>query len=871
MPEYSEVFDLVFVPVVVLEKMTGKVVYLNEQAENIFSLEAGSNISELCHYQDILPASKILEILSGVIKSGTASVEWPININEYRKWYDVKIKAVEVNGESLVVATFVDITEGKELKQQLDRIMGFRKLFDRIIHKSNVVPIEKVSGVIDETLQLIGNNFSCQRCYVYEYSDDFSFASLKNEWVASGIKHVDKSFYKILVKEWQWTSKYLLNNEIVFISNIRDLPEEAGSEMNVVNDLDVKSLLLIPFLHRNKLIGVLGVTYQQAKQWDEDELSSIKLISRSLANMIVRQKQDIHIQEQDKIYKTLFQTASDAIIIAEKNVAIDCNNKALELYRCKREDIIGKSEEQFRPDVQPEGYVSDEEIDKFKKDNEFNYKKKMERLVKRADGTVFDADISISRIKVFDRIFTLGIIRDISDKKKHVEELKAQKNFLRNRLERLIAPSQDIGDFSITDLFDVNQLQNLQDALVDALGVSSVFTDINGRPVTKLAEINDICRLVNGTKRGSELCHKTATVMNEKLKVSLKSQSQLCFSCGFIDSVAPIVVEGKHIGNWLIGQVIPKSVKKADLLKFTDSIGLKNEEISNLFDTMPKFDSEYFEKILKLLTVLANELSTIGFNNLKLARAVREHLELEKQLRQAKMQAEESDRLKSAFLANLSHEIRTPMNGIVGFSDLLDYKNIEEEERREYVGLIKQSSNQLLNIINDIVDISKIEAGQVNINKTTFEVAEIFRDLHSFFRKQTDDKKIEFILDENDDSVKVAVISDDVKLRQILTNLLSNAIKFTDKGYVRFGYSFDDDVLKFYVEDTGMGISKEGHERIFDRFWQSRRNHPAKGGTGLGLAIIKAYIDLLGGKIDVSSELSKGTKFNVSIPVEVIS
>ncbi len=295
---------------------------------------------------------------------------------------------------------------------------------------------------------------------------------------------------------------------------------------------------------------------------------------------------------------------------------------------------------------------------------------------------------------------------------------------------------------------------------------------------------------------------------------------------------------------------------------------LDTSKIEKLYDEVPKIDETYFKRILNLLSVLANELSTVGYNNLKLAKTIREHLELENELRSAKEKAEESDRLKSAFLANMSHEIRTPMNGIVGFADLLDVEGLLPEERKEYVSLIKQSSQQLLNIINDIIDISKIESGQVDVNKIKFSIEHMFDDLYSFFKRQIKGKDVELVLDKNvSGEISDEIDTDDIKLRQVLTNLLSNAIKFTEKGFVRFGYAIDQDNLRFFVKDTGEGIGEKDLDNIFDRFWQSRQNRPGKGGTGLGLAISKAYVELLGGVIEVESELNKGTKFTVTIPI----
>ena len=209
------------------------------------------------------------------------------------------------------------------------------------------------------------------------------------------------------------------------------------------------------------------------------------------------------------------------------------------------------------------------------------------------------------------------------------------------------------------------------------------------------------------------------------------------------------------------------------------------------------------------------------------------------------------------------------MNGIVGFSDLLQMEEILPEERKEYVTLIKQSSNQLLNIINDIIDISKIESGQVDLNVNTFNLNSVLREHYAFFKKLAQNKNIELRINIIPDQEELLISTDEIKLRQILMNLISNAMKFTDVGFVRFGYEKQNNKLLFVVEDTGTGIDEEGVKNVFDRFWQSKRNDPNKGGTGLGLAITKAYVELLGGEISVSSVPGVGTKFEFEIPLGI--
>ena len=237
------------------------------------------------------------------------------------------------------------------------------------------------------------------------------------------------------------------------------------------------------------------------------------------------------------------------------------------------------------------------------------------------------------------------------------------------------------------------------------------------------------------------------------------------------------------------------------------------------------------------------------------------------ELEKAKVKAEESDKLKSAFLANMSHEIRTPMNGIMGFTELLKSGNLSAEEHENYIEIIEKSGTRLLSIINDIVDISKIEAGQMKVSYSTTNVDEQMQYIHTFFKPEAKEKGIQLILKKSLANVETIITTDREKLYAILINLVKNAIKYTVKGTIEFGYEIKGDYIEFFVKDTGIGISKDRQKAVFERFIQADFNDiMARQGAGLGLAIAKAYVELLDGKIWVESEIGKGSKFYFSIP-----
>jgi len=229
--------------------------------------------------------------------------------------------------------------------------------------------------------------------------------------------------------------------------------------------------------------------------------------------------------------------------------------------------------------------------------------------------------------------------------------------------------------------------------------------------------------------------------------------------------------------------------------------------------------------------------------------------------------ADESNRLKSAFLSNMSHEIRTPLNAIMGFSDLLLDNTFPEEKKDGFAKIIKTNGNQLLSIINDILDISMIEAGQITIASEMVDINVLLSEILASYKNRIDlkDVTIEYTSHQLNDPIKIK--SDTIRIKQIICNLINNAIKFAKNGEIEFGYLLKDNMVEFFVKDNGIGISKENQTLIFQRFRQVEViDKNMYGGNGLGLAISKALVEKMGGTISVLSEPEKGSKFTFTIP-----
>jgi PAS domain S-box-containing protein len=323
----------------------------------------------------------------------------------------------------------------------------------------------------------------------------------------------------------------------------------------------------------------------------------------------------------------------------------------------------------------------------------------------------------------------------------------------------------------------------------------------------------------------------------------------------------------------------------------TDMLGFSSEEMKSktILDMAPQNRKDEYLEIFSQLhnkdkifteiellkkngTFISTDLNAIilpGGLVYGSSRDITERKHAKEELIKAKDKAEEGDRLKTAFLHNISHEIRTPMNAIVGFCDLLREPNVDASSSQEYINFIIQSSNHLLAIISDIVDISNFEANLVKTTKECININSELKLLYDHFLPMASEKKIKLVCESGVPDADAIIITDSSRLTQILINLISNAIKFTDKGFVKVEYVLISNFLEFHVSDTGIGISEEYHNKIFDRFYQVEQTlSRLYEGTGLGLSITKANVDLLGGEIWLSSEPGKGTTFFFTIPYE---
>ena len=279
-----------------------------------------------------------------------------------------------------------------------------------------------------------------------------------------------------------------------------------------------------------------------------------------------------------------------------------------------------------------------------------------------------------------------------------------------------------------------------------------------------------------------------------------------------------------------------------------------------------KFGSEYHVDSIIKPVIVDNKI--ISF--IQIGQDITDIIKKNEELKSAKNKAEQSDKLKSAFLANMSHEIRTPINSILGFSHLLKYDDISDEEKKQFVERISSQVLYLLSLINDIIDISKIEAGIMDVNYEDVNLKELILDVFYSIPQTSKKETVEIKLSKDAEEQEIFTKTDPTRLKQIILNLVNNSLKFTLEGEIEFGYRIGNpNDVNFYVRDTGVGIPAEKIKNVFDRFSQITHKglKNKQQGTGLGLAISKALVELLNGQIFVKSVENEGTEFSFNIPL----
>jgi len=550
---------------------------------------------------------------------------------------------------------------------------------------------------------------------------------------------------------------------------------------------------------------------------DEDKPCQVYAVFDDMT--LLKQKQD-ELKKQQKLIYTVLEKLPIGIavntIYPKENVELISDNFA-KIYEVKKESLPSVSS--FWEEVYEDKEFREKIRSKILSDIESGDPERMQwhDIPITRNGRIVKY-VSAQTIPLKDHNVVISTVMDVTERKK-TEKTKQVLLQIANEI---------LHNFKLEDF--IKAVEQQLSEIVDTTNFYIALYDSETGMFSAPFEKDEKDRIDSWLAKGSA----SGLVIDKKQSILLQKQDVLR-----LIETAEIEQTGSICECWL----------GAPLFKGTDVSGVI---VVQSYDNPEAFDNNTKE----LFEYVSNQISM-----------ALERTRIFEDLVQAKNKAEESDRLKSAFLANMSHEIRTPMNGIMGFAQLLKNPHLSDEQQQKYIEIIDKSGVRMLSIINDIVDISRIEAGVMDVDLTESNINAQLDYIYSFFKPQTDAKQIQLILSKPLPEGQEIITTDREKLFAVLTNLVKNAIKYSKKGSIKYGCTRKGSFLEFFIKDTGIGIRKDRQQAVFERFVQADiEDTEARQGAGLGLAISKAYVEMLGGDIWVESEEGIGSTFYFTIP-----
>ena len=616
---------------------------------------------------------------------------------------------------------------------------------------------------------------------------------------------------------------------------------------------------------------------------------------------------DLMLKESEEKIQSIFRAAPVGIGLVADRILIEVNDTLCKMVGYSRQELIGKHANMLYPSKEISDWVG---INKYKQIVEKGTGS-VETLFKCKDGNIINIKLSSTALDKND--LSKGItftVLDITERIKAVETLKTSLSLLNASLEstvdgilitdgkgsiikwnRKFAEMWELPERVLVWYDDNAAINFILDKLRDPGKFLSIVSELyanpdkssfdilefnNGRVFERYSQPQKIEQAVVG-RVWSFRDVTQRNILEAATKASEQRYREL-----FLNNPVPTYIFDENTLEFI--EVNDAAVQKYGYSKreFT-SMTLKDirlpEDVPGLIELIKSLRNDTFTTTILRhrkkdgsifpVEVTSHALSSENGHKVRLVMAtdITERVKAAEQMKLGKEKAEASDKMKTSFLNNISHELRTPLNGILGFAEIMSQTDLPEEDKKESLSMLHESSDRLLSTITNYMDISLITSGNMTVNRKDFFPGHILRRNFEYYETICSTRKLELILEIPEQTDKLLINSDPELFQKILAHLLNNAIKFTEKGRINFGYAFHDKEIEFFIKDTGIGIGKESIENVFNHFVKEDNGplRPAEG-SGLGLTISKSLVELLGGNLRVDSEKGKGSSFFFTIP-----
>ena len=820
---------------------------------------------------------------------------------------DGSLKAVEVHnqiidykGAKAIMAIIRDISQRKAEQEELKMHLMFEQIVSKISSRFLNMPDDQIDKGIEETLHEVSKYIDARRGAMYLSTDKGKSLSITHEWSYDPSFSQKETVQNLPLEMFSHSAATLQKMEDIIINTPDDLPIEASGEKKWFETYGFHALFFVPIISEDALVGTLGFSGEPLKDqnWPTQYGNLLRYIATILYNAISRKEM------YRKLRRTQFtlDNYSDCVYWLSPDIRVmDVNPSASRMLGYSREEFLSMHAYDFDPQ-----FLKDKKEwfwDQLKKDGS----KTMESLHKKKNGETIPVEITANHIDFEGGEYVVAFVRDITERKNAEQAILSSQEEYKKIFENVVdifyeasldgkllnvTPSVErITKYKREDLIGqpmqifynnpgerepllklLHKQGYIKDYELDVRDIdgstvpcsltSRLICDENGQPVGVVGSLTDL----RHRKEAETRIRQLSTAL-EQIPVSViitDTDTRIIYvnnTFTRFTGIDPEMVIGITPDEITRGQFPVKNykdlwdtIKAGQIWKGELEYTMRDDRTVWLSITVsPIFDEN--EQVSNFVGILEEITGRKIY---------------EQDLKRAKEEAEKSDRLKSAFLANMSHEIRTPMNAILGFSSLLKEEDIDLEQSDYYIDIINSKGKDLMRIISDIIDISRIEAGDLLVRVEPLEIFEFMRDIYDEFKEDTQIKtrsNLQFRLHIPEPELQVTVNTDPARLKQVFVNLIHNAIKFTPDGYIEIGFDLlPENNIRLFVRDTGIGIPHEKQKLIFERFRQIDESHTREfGGTGLGLAICKNLVEKMGSELLVKSLEGQGSDFQFTL------